>query len=826
MQGPMVLPEDVQIVPVSELPPQIRAQVAGEDGDFALTRPMSRTPSKVIDANAAALLRRFRQPTTIVDAILAYSREIHTPAAQVLEEAYPFIESCLVARLLVEPGAQSEKILPSFAAGDAVAGYTVERVIQTLEDSEVLLVRTEEGRRAALKIARTNAIPAMKKMLAQEAIIIGRIGGAPAPGLLASGALDDGRPFLAIEWFAGDDSQIAAQKIRERGGADVTGELARLCAAVLDAYTELHRRGVIHSDIHPRNVLVSESGEVRIIDFGVARLADSEPGPASRAGVPFFFEPECAQAIRSGAATPRANAAGEQYALGALVYFLLSGSHYLDFSFEKEEMLRQIAEDRPLPLERRGAEYCEALEAVVVRALDKDPVRRFATTAEFAAAFRHAMSATSTVRVGGSRSTEESHKLLHRVLAIAEGPARNSHARSARPLANGGGSESGSQPRELASGWNGSFITDPNSYMRIPEYTGPRSPTASITYGAAGLAHALYRISIARDDAHLLALADAWAERAAMEPADTGYYCDDVKISTDTVGRVSPYHTPSGVAVVQALVANARCDKRNLDVAVERFLQSTAAECENPDLTLGRASVLLGLCLLMEAGGSPRPPALVERGNGLYSGLVGQLDKDPPIGQGSGDEYLGIAHGWAGLLYATLRWCKLMGIRPSDATENRLQQLAGQAQYTGKGARWPVQAVAGSISLSGWCNGSAGHAFLWTLAHELLAAPHYLELAERAAMDAFDGTGGGHGLCCGFAGQAYAQLSLYKHTGERHWLDQARQLAGKAAVFGNTVVRRGEEGLPHSLYKGDVGVAVLIADLERPEFAAMPFFEE
>jgi hypothetical protein len=40
------------------------------------------------------------------------------------------------------------------------------------------------------------------------------------------------------------------------------------------------------------------------------------------------------------------------------------------------------------------------------------------------------------------------------------------------------------------------------------------------------------------------------------------------------------------------------------------------------------------------------------------------------------------------------------------------------------------------------------------------------------------------------------------------------------------MARRGEEGLPHSLYKGDVGVAVLIADLERPEFAAMPFFEE
>lgn len=782
MQGPMVLPDDVQIVPVAELPPQVRAQVAGEEGDFALTRPMSRTPSKVIDANAAALLRRFRQPTTIVDAILSYSREIHTPAAQVLEDAYPFLESCLLARLLVEPGAQSERILPSFAEGDTLAGYTVERVIQALEDSEVLLARTENGLRAAIKIARNNSIPPMELMLAHEAGMLRQIAGAPAPGLIASATLDDGRPYLAIEWFDGVDSQIAAQKIRERSGPDVSGELAQLGAAVLDAYAQLHQRGVIHSDIHPRNVLVSETGEVRIIDFGVARLAGGAPGPSPRAGVAFFFEPECAQAIRAGANAPSATAIGEQYGLGALIYFLLSGSHYLDFSFEKEEMLRQIAEDRPIPLERRGVECSEALEAVLLRALDKDPARRFAGTAEFAAAFRRALAHPGAPHAA-SGAPDESRKLLDRVLEIAA------------------------------------------TELHIPAYTGPRSPSASVTYGAAGLAHALYRMAIAREDPRLLALADSWAERAALEPADSGYYCDDVKISTETVGRVSPYHTPSGVAAVQALVANARCDRMNLDPAVERFLQATDAPCDNPDLTLGRASVLLGLCLLMEAGGTARPQALVERGGALYSGLVAQLANDPRIGQGGGDEYLGVAHGWAGLLYATMRWCRLLGIEPSGAAEDRLLQLAALAQFTKRGARWPVQAVPGSISLAGWCNGSAGHTFLWTLAHELLSDSSYLDLAERAAMDAFEGSGGGHGLCCGFAGQAYAQLALFRHTGERRWLQQARQLAGKAAAFGNTLARRGEEGLPHSLYKGDVGVAVLIADLERPELAAMPFFE-
>ena len=100
MQGLVVLPDDVQIVPLSELPPSVRTQVDGEDGDFALTRPLSRTPSKVIGSNAAALLQQFRDPKTIVAGILAYSKSAKARPSDVLEEAYPLIESCLLARLL------------------------------------------------------------------------------------------------------------------------------------------------------------------------------------------------------------------------------------------------------------------------------------------------------------------------------------------------------------------------------------------------------------------------------------------------------------------------------------------------------------------------------------------------------------------------------------------------------------------------------------------------------------------------------------------------------------------------------------------------------
>ena len=72
---------------------------------------------------------------------------------------------------------------------------------------------------------------------------------------------------------------------------------------------------------------------------------------------------------------------------------------------------------------------------------------------------------------------------------------------------------------------------------------------------------------------------------------------------------------------------------------------------------------------------------------------------------------------------------------------------------------------------------------------------------------------------CGSAGRAYALLNLYKHTGATEWLSRARQLANHAVSALSSSQRH------DSLWKGELGVAVLIADLASPENALMPFFE-
>jgi len=77
-------------------------------------------------------------------------------------------------------------------------------------------------------------------------------------------------------------------------------------------------------------------------------------------------------------------------------------------------------------------------------------------------------------------------------------------------------------------------------------------------------------------------------------------------------------------------------------------------------------------------------------------------------------------------------------------------------------------------------------------------------------------------LCCGLTGRAYALLALYRESGDVEWRDRAFILAERAA---GRRKKAGDDIARQSLYKGDVGVALLAADLANPEGAVMPFFE-
>jgi predicted Ser/Thr protein kinase len=794
---PLVLPEDVLLLPVAELPEETRRQLTWEEGDYAVTRPRSRTPSRIVDAGAADLLRTFREPVTIVEAVIRFSRERSLDPETTLEEAYPLLERLLTAGFLVAEGSQeAEAIRQVHQAGEEVAGFEVLECIQGLEDTELYQVRSapsadDQPVTVALKIERPVAAGRSGGAFEREAAILEHLAGEGAPRLIGQGEVE-GRRWLAIEWHRGVDAATAAEELRRRG--DRAGLLG-LARAIVEAYARLHDRGVVHGDVHPRNVLVSAAGEARLIDFGIARWEGLPGGvpPAWRGGIAFYFEPEYAVAARAGERPPEATAAGDQYGVGVVLYQLFTGAQYRDFSLEKDKMLRQISEEPPLPFAERGTPPWPEVEAVLARAMAKAPEERFPTLAALAEALA--------------------------AIEIPETPAPAQEAPRTR--------------RGAAEALLARTLERLRADGALFREGFAEAPRLSVNYGAAGAACALYRIAVAREEAELLSLADLWAARAvAGGTPDEGFYNAEKQLSKETLGTVSPYHSPSGPLAVQALVAHALGDMGTQRQAVNAFLDAVRQPCETADLTLGRSGVLLAAALLLDTlTGGPvakeTAPKVRELGDELLAGLWKDLDGQPPIGRARRHwANLGMAHGWAGYLYATLRWCRVSGevegvgtARP-ERLEERLAELGALARSAGRGLRWPWRDGDGdSGTMPGWCNGSAGFVHLWTLAHRELVDPRWLDLAEGAAWHAWEAPDANGSLCCGYGGRAYALLALWRHRGGDVWLERARDLGERAA---EVIVRVSE--IADSLYKGEIGVAALAADLAKPETAAQPFF--
>jgi serine/threonine protein kinase len=786
--APLVLPTDVVLTPVAELPERLREHLEHVDGDYAIARRRSRAPTRIVDSQAAKLLEEFRTATTIVQAVINFGLATGEDPREVLDASYPMLKRLLDSNVLVpaDSGAAGE-IIQSYAVGERIAGFTVLRCLHVLEDTELYQVRGASGQEAALKISRSDPTADLRRMLVREASILRHLEGSGSPGFLDEGEFED-RLYLAMGWCAGVPANTVAAEARELGGGEGRRQNLDLGWMILEQYALLHARDVVHSDVHQSNLLIAADGSIKIIDFGLARLpVASEPlNHAHRGGVGFYFEPECASALRAGRQPPESSFLGEQYALAAMLYFQFTGVHQLDYSLERDEMLRQISEDPMLPFSKRGVSAWPDVERILARALSKDPQARFSTVAEFAQVLRG-------VEVPGDRG-----------VAARRGPTPTNGTSTA------------------AEG----VLRDVLERVRISGpllKTGLARPTASVTYGAAGIAYALNRIARVRSDLALLALSDIWASRATHDLDDEAAFVNtDLQIVPEAVGAISPYHTASGVHCAQALIAHAMGDGPAQQGEIEHFIAASVAPCPDLDLTLGRSSSLLAASLLRDT--APDNDKLLAFGNARLAGIWEEVNAFPPIRDFADISYLGIAHGWAGILYATMRWAEVSGMAMPASLRERLDQLAKLAEHTGRGIRWPVYTESRSPKLepymAGWCHGSAGYVHLWMLAHRMFRDERYLTLAEGATWNAWEEPDANGSLCCGLAGRAYALLNVHRATGESEWLRRARHLGNKAAVG-----IRSRDVPVDSLYKGEIGIAVLAADLSKPEWSSMPFFE-
>jgi eukaryotic-like serine/threonine-protein kinase len=195
---------------------------------------------------------------------------------------------------------------------------------------------------------------------------------------------DEGQPYLVMDLVEGED--LAARL--KRGGRLAPAQAARIALDVARALGVAHIRGIVHRDVKPGNILLTEDGRAMVTDFGIARLAaDAEAAkPGTTLGSVHYFSPEQA---RGATTTP----ASDVYGLGLVLYEALTGARAFGGETTDAIALARIGAAPPSPRAIRP-EVPADLDAVVRRALAPDPGDRYANGNAMAAALESAVEAT------------------------------------------------------------------------------------------------------------------------------------------------------------------------------------------------------------------------------------------------------------------------------------------------------------------------------------------------------------------------------------------------------------------------------------------------
>ncbi len=188
----------------------------------------------------------------------------------------------------------------------------------------------------------------------------------------------DGTYYIAMEYLPGRSLKTV---IREQGPLDPVSAID-ITVQILQASRFAHGRGVIHRDLKPHNVILDEEGRAKVTDFGIARAGASDMTlTGSIMGTAQYLSPEQAQ----GHAV---SAASDLYAIGIVLYELLTGAVPFDGETAVTIALKQVSAVPPPPSALNPAVPPE-LDAVVGRALAKDPAERFADAGEFLVALEY-----------------------------------------------------------------------------------------------------------------------------------------------------------------------------------------------------------------------------------------------------------------------------------------------------------------------------------------------------------------------------------------------------------------------------------------------------
>ncbi|MEM7281727.1 MAG: serine/threonine-protein kinase [Pseudomonadota bacterium] len=235
------------------------------------------------------------------------------------------------------------------------------------------------GRDVAVKVyhgdgMRNDDAAVTRKMFFNEAHMVGML---QHPNILPiyDAGEEDGEYYVVMEHIHGARTLAAYCKPDNLLPLEDVVKLVFKCAKALHY---AHSRGVVHRDIKPSNVMLTADNDVRIVDFGIALIANSDVSSIDGiAGSPSYMSPE---QVRSEPITNRS----DLYSLGVVMYEMITG-HRPFKADNLSKLLHQIVYATPQPIHTLKDDIPEAIESVLVRAMQKEPNRRFEDGNEFAA---------------------------------------------------------------------------------------------------------------------------------------------------------------------------------------------------------------------------------------------------------------------------------------------------------------------------------------------------------------------------------------------------------------------------------------------------------
>ncbi len=242
-------------------------------------------------------------------------------------------------------------------------------------------------RSVALKVIRAGITDDLtRRRFETEAQILGRLQHSGIAQIFEAGSTTTEfgiQPYFAMELVEG----VSLDRfIRER--APDVEDRVRLIVRICDALEHAHQKGVVHRDLKPSNILVDRSGQPKVLDFGVARLADADGGHVASlrtsegeiVGTLAYMSPEQASG-RSDEVDHRSDV----YALGLIAYEILVERRALDLSGRSlTEAIRAVHEETPRPLGSIAPRLAGDLETIIGKAIAKEKERRYAGAAALA----------------------------------------------------------------------------------------------------------------------------------------------------------------------------------------------------------------------------------------------------------------------------------------------------------------------------------------------------------------------------------------------------------------------------------------------------------